>query len=231
MPRLIAGSRHSRSAAGRTDVGAPRHPVRKGIGQDPSPNMLKLANTVKHMSAEELAEVRLPPVEDPTRIEYLQARGEDPVLPDGEKVDLIMMAACIHWMDWETRESTLSNWTRWTSVLKPGGTLVVTGGRRLSGLHGREGDQIRPLRDWLLDFPLNYPESTGTTGRQDGARAAKRAGCIASCPCRGIHSEELEALWDRDSYCWIPVDDCTVLGEQATSSQLFKVDDPENFAR
>ena len=71
----------------------------KVYGQDVSPNMLKLANTVKHMSPEELAEVRLPPVQDPDRIEYREARGEDPVLPPGEKVDLIMMAACIHWMD------------------------------------------------------------------------------------------------------------------------------------
>lgn len=196
-------------------------------GQDPSPNMLKLANTVKHMSAQELAEVHLPRVQDPTRIEYLQARGEDPVLPLGEKVDLIMMAACIHWMDWETPEA---NWTKWASVLKPGGTLVVTGGRPVIGPYtGEKGDQLRPLRDWLLDFPLNYPEINEFYGTTKVVRELRSGGLYRKLPMPWHHNPELEALWDRDSYCWIPIDDCTVLGEQATSSQLSKVDDPEQF--
>uniref|UniRef100_V5GJR7 Methyltransferase type 11 domain-containing protein n=2 Tax=Kalmanozyma brasiliensis (strain GHG001) TaxID=1365824 RepID=V5GJR7_KALBG len=203
----------------------------KVYGQDPSPNMLKLANTVKHMSAEELAEVRLPPVKDPNRIEFLQARGEAPVLPEEEKVDLIMMAACIHWMDWETRESTLANWTKWASLLKPGGTLVVTGGRPVIGPYtGEKGDQIRPLRDWLLDFPLNYPDIDRYYGTSKMVKDLRSGGLYRKLPMPWEHSKELEALWDRHSYCWIPVDDCTVLGEQATSSRLSKVDDPERFA-
>ncbi len=57
----------------------------KVYGQDPSPNMLKLANTVKQMSEEELAEVRLPPVQDPERIEFSEARGEDPICLQAKK--------------------------------------------------------------------------------------------------------------------------------------------------
>ncbi|CDR87746.1 related to TMT1-trans-aconitate methyltransferase [Sporisorium scitamineum] len=203
----------------------------KVYGQDPSPNMLKLANTVKHMSAEELAEVHLPPVENPTRIKYLQAKGEDPVLPPGEKVDLIMMAACIHWMDWETPESTTSNWTKWASLLKPGGSLIVMGGRPVIGPYlGERGDQLRPLRDWLLDFPLNHPEIDRYYGTSKFVQELRTGGLYRKLPMPWDHSAELEALWDRDSYCWIPIDDCTVLGEQATSAELCKIDDPERFA-
>ncbi|KAJ9477518.1 putative S-adenosylmethionine-dependent methyltransferase CRG1 [Pseudozyma hubeiensis] len=197
-------------------------------GQDPSPNMLKLANTVKQMPEEELAEVHLPAVRDATRIEFAQARGEDPTLPPGEKVDLIMMAACIHWLDWERPEA---NWTKWASLLKPGGTLVVTGGRPVIGPYtGEKGDQIRPLRDWLLDFPLNYPEIDRYYGTSKMIQDLRSGGLYRKLPMPWDHNSELEALWDRESYCWIPIDDCTVLGEQATSSHLSKVDDPERFA-
>ncbi|SPO21676.1 related to TMT1 - trans-aconitate methyltransferase [Ustilago trichophora] len=203
----------------------------KVYGQDPSPNMLKLANTVKHMSAEELAEVRLPAVQDPDRIEYSQAKGEDPVLPTGEKVDLVMMAACIHWMDWETAESTKANWTKWASVLKPGGTLVVTGGRPVIGPYtGEKGDQIRPLRDWLLDFPFDYPEIDAYYGAKGAVQSLRTGGLYRKLPMPWEHDAELGELWDRNSYCWIPIDDCTVLGERATSSRMSKVDDPEQFA-
>jgi len=204
----------------------------KVYGQDPSTNMLELANTVKRMSAEELAEVRLPPVQDPDRIEYIQARGEDPKLPPGEKVDLIMMAACIHWMDWDTPESSRANWTKWASVLKPGGTLVVTGGRAQLGPYdsGDKADQIRPLRDWLLDFPCNYPEIDRYYGGSTMVQELRTGGLYRKLPMPWDHSAELEELWDRDSYCWIPIDDCTVLGEQATSARLAKVDDPVEFA-
>lgn len=204
---------------------------RKVYGQDPSPNMLKLANTVKHMSAEELAEVQLPPVQDPERIEFSEAKGEDPVLPPGEKVDLIMMAACIHWMDWETPESSKSNWTKWASLLKPGGTLVVTGGRPVIGPYtGEKGDQMRPLRDWLLDFPCDYPEIDGYYGAKGAVQALRTGGLYRKLPMPWDHDAELGELWNRNSYCWIPIDDCTVLGERATSARLSKVDDPEQFA-
>ncbi|GAC97050.1 hypothetical protein PHSY_004634 [Pseudozyma hubeiensis SY62] len=197
-------------------------------GQDPSPNMLKLANTVKHMSEEELAEVHLPAVRDPMRIEFSEARGEDPILPPGEKVDLIMMAACIHWLDWQRPEA---NWTKWASLLKPGGTLIVTGGRPAIGPYtGEKGDQIRPLRDWLLDFPLNCPEIERYYGTSTIVQELRSGGLYRKLSMPWDHDTSLEALWDRDSYCWIPIDDCTVLGEQATSSQLSKVDDPERFA-
>lgn len=203
----------------------------KVYGQDPSPNMLKLANTVKHMSPEDLADVRLPPVQDPERIEYLEARGEDPVLPAGEKVDLIMMASCIHWMDWETPESSRANWTKWASVLKPGGTLVVVGGRPIIGPYtGEEGDQIRPLRDWLLDFPTHSPEINRYYGASQMQEDLRTGGLYRKLPMPWDYSPALASLWDRTSYTWIPIDDCTVLGEAATSSRLSRVDDPEHFA-
>ncbi|SNX82591.1 related to TMT1 - trans-aconitate methyltransferase [Melanopsichium pennsylvanicum] len=203
----------------------------KVFGQDPSPNMLKLANTVKLMSAQDLADVKLPPVNNPDRIEFMQARGEDPVLPRGEKVDLIMMAACIHWMDWETPESTIYNWRKWASLLKPGGTLIVTGGRPVIGPYTSEkGDQIRPLRDWFLDFPSQYPEIDSYYGAHGAVQALRTGGLYRKLAMPWDHDAALAELWDKHSYCWIPIDDCTVLGEAATSSRLSKVDDPEEFA-
>ncbi len=116
-----------------------------------------------------------------------------------------MMAACIHWMDWGTPESTRANWTKWASVLKPGGTLIVTGGRPVIGPYtGEKGDQIRPLRDWLLDFPMNCPEIGeyyGDTGVVDKLRSG---GLYRQLPMPWQHSPELAELWDPTSYCWIP---------------------------
>lgn len=205
----------------------------KVYGQDVSPNMLKLANTVKHMSPEELAEVRLPPVQDPDRIEYREARGEDPVLPPGEKVDLIMMAACIHWMDWETHESRVGNWTKWASVLKPGGTMVITAGRPIIGPYtGERGDQLRPLRDWLLDFPIQYPEIDGYyyPSFSETTRILRAGGLYRKLPMPWDFDPALDQLWERSSYTWIPIDDCTVLGDKATSARLCTVDDAEEIA-
>ncbi|KAJ1039257.1 hypothetical protein NDA14_001962 [Ustilago hordei] len=204
----------------------------KVYGQDPSPNMLKLANTVKHMSAEELAEVKLPPVHNPERIQFSQARGEDPILPPGEKVDLIMMAACIHWMDWETPESSKANWTKWSQLLKPGGSLIVAGGRPVIGPYtGEKGDQIRPLRDWLMDFPLDLPEinkyySTGNSAIEE----LRKGGLYRKLRMPWTLEPQLAELWDSSSYLWIPIDDCTVLGDKATSARQFQVDDPEELA-
>ncbi|KAJ1032696.1 hypothetical protein NDA16_000718 [Ustilago loliicola] len=204
----------------------------KVYGQDPSPNMLKLANTVKNMSAEELAEVKLPPVQDPDRIEFSQARGEEPVLPPGEKVDLIMMAACIHWMDWGSPESSKANWTKWASLLKPGGTLIVTGGRPVIGPYtGEKGDQIRLLRDWLMDFPVDLPEINKyyTTGNSS-VEELRKGGLYRKLSMPWTLEPGLKELWDSNSYCWIPIDDCTVLGDQATSAKLCQVEDPEQLA-
>lgn len=182
-------------------------------GQDPSPNMLRLAESVKNMSAEQLADFRLPPVSDPDRIDYHEGKGEAPHLPAGEKVDFIMMASCIHWMDWSTLETCKANWTKWASLLQPGGTLVVTGGRAMIGPYtGPEGDRIKPLREFFLNFPSQYSHIDVFKTHNEKYDQLRQGGLYRNFPMPWEHDSSLGELWDKSSFCWVPIDDPSVIG-------------------
>lgn len=47
-------------------------------------------------------------------------------VPDAS-VDMIIIGAAAHWFDWSTDEASRRIWDEWTRVLRPGGTVIITG--------------------------------------------------------------------------------------------------------
>ncbi|KAN0065077.1 hypothetical protein ACQY0O_001572 [Thecaphora frezii] len=179
------------------------------LGQDVSERMIELATVAKQLDAHELAQSGLPSVEDPLRIQYNVACGEDPIVPAGVQLDVITMGACFHWMDTSTLEKSRTVWHRWSSVLRPGGSLFIFGMRPVVGPYtGQMGERLRPLREWLLSFWRVTPGLRRYYDLERIDRAYGPEGLFSGAAMPwDLSDERLARLWERQRYAYVPIDD------------------------
>ncbi|PWN52861.1 S-adenosyl-L-methionine-dependent methyltransferase, partial [Violaceomyces palustris] len=181
---------------------------RRVLGIDPSEGMIALAETVKALGKEVLSSNGLPEVTQDSVIDYRKGFGESTNL-SGKSVDLIVLGASAHCLDWSSPSATSSIWREWARILRPGGSLIITGTRPIVGpFVGPDGEKVGPLRDWLQNFALP-PSPLATFYDQRVTEKSIGGGTMYSKIPMPWEQEDgdLCELWDSESKVHLVIDD------------------------